>query len=488
MWDTLVCIYAAPHVNPTSLQLPDSDSEMCALAFDFKHHRSGSRGSTTHRIAVLNIYRNHSITTEQHKQEVTRALNYIRNQHNIRKHLVVGDFNATSVRLPDLFELTHDDLFHKQNSNTAKRKIDKAFTNDKSTKIDCVLPTCENRTDKEFGHKVAVLRLGSTAPGTQPKARFATSPKKFILQLEQNKTLFPNNLKELMNHKLDNNEKALFLINRLEQAAKLSEIKIKNDINHVAIDKIEETAEYLNKCPKKLKTLSKFVSNFKEGIQSDQSHDTPTLEALAKKGSDKLAALKPVNHEIATKIIEERYKNDSPKIQLSPPSKRLFKSLCLESSSSGALDHFGLPLKLTKIAIKTSASFLDAYYELCMNILEKGEIPEAFKIDSVNFLYKRKGLRSDASNYRPITIAPSLGKHLDKVLSYYLNRMLDDNTENHAYTAQKSCQSAIMDLQKTLSQYRKIAKRDKKFQYIPLICAEDMGPLTYIIITKTPKI
>ena len=162
-------------------------------------------------------------------------------------------------------------------------------------------------------------------------------------------------------------------------------------------------------------------------------------------------------------------------IQLSPPSKRLFRSLCLESSSSGALDHFGLPLKLTKIAIKTSAPFLDSYYELCMNILKDGEIPEAFKIDSVNFLYKRKGLRSDASNYRPITIAPSLGKHLDKVLSYYLNRMFDDNTENHAYTAQKSCQSAIMDLQKTLSHYRKVAKKDKNFQYIPLICAEDIS-------------
>jgi len=76
-----------------------------------------------------------------------------------------------------------------------------------------------------------------------------------------------------------------------------------------------------------------------------------------------------------------------------------------------------------------------------------GYIPEDWRKDLISFLYKRKGDRLIAKNYRPITIAPSLGKHYEGILLYMMNLTSDLNHDNHAYTSNKSCLTAIINLQ-----------------------------------------
>ena len=51
--------------------------------------------------------------------------------------------------------------------------------------------------------------------------------------------------------------------------------------------------------------------------------------------------------------------------------------------------------------------------------------------------------REEAENYRPITIAPSLGKMLEKVALAILKQAPDLNEKNHAYVEKRSCLTAI---------------------------------------------
>ena len=101
---------------------------------------------------------------------------------------------------------------------------------------------------------------------------------------------------------------------------------------------------------------------------------------------------------------------------------------------------------MTKIYIRHSAGFLDLFYKLCKAMAKTGLVPRAWKIDIISFLYKKKGERSNAKNWRPITIAPSLGKHFEKVLLYQLKKIEGVNPDNHAYIQDKSCLTAVLDL------------------------------------------
>ena len=84
-----------------------------------------------------------------------------------------------------------------------------------------------------------------------------------------------------------------------------------------------------------------------------------------------------------------------------------------------------------------------------------------------------------ADNYRPITISPSLGKHLEKYIMHYLSVMDDYNEDNHAYISQRSCATAITDCQKKLLRTRNpLVEKDKtlgsKMRRITFISTDDI--------------
>ena len=121
-----------------------------------------------------------------------------------------------------------------------------------------------------------------------------------------------------------------------------------------------------------------------------------------------------------------------------------------------------MSLKITKIFIRFSEGFLDLFYQLCKAMAKAGIVPKAWKIDIISFLYKKKGDRGDAKNWRPITIAPSLGKHFEKVLLYQLKKIEGINPENHAYIEDMSCLTAVLSLLELFSKIKE--KRRKKEQ------------------------
>ena len=106
-----------------------------------------------------------------------------------------------------------------------------------------------------------------------------------------------------------------------------------------------------------------------------------------------------------------------------------------------------------------------------------GYIPEDWRKDLISFLYKRKGDRLVAKNYRPITIAPSLGKHYEGILLYMMNLTPDLNEDNHAYTSNKSCLTAIINLQENLKQARteNVKVQKEGYRVVTIIMAEDIS-------------
>ena len=93
-----------------------------------------------------------------------------------------------------------------------------------------------------------------------------------------------------------------------------------------------------------------------------------------------------------------------------------------------------------------------------MKIVETGDWPAELKIDHIHFLWKRKGSKAEAGNYRPITIAPAIGKIVEKVAADYLKALPDPNPWNHAYIRKRSCQSAVIEAIKYYEDFSREAK------------------------------
>ena len=81
--------------------------------------------------------------------------------------------------------------------------------------------------------------------------------------------------------------------------------------------------------------------------------------------------------------------------------------------------HCGIPGKFLSM-IATPVSF--PLYRLFNNLFEVGHFPDIFKISHVTAIWKRSGLQSDPSMYRPISLLPSLSKCMESIIH---KRLLD---------------------------------------------------------------
>ena len=105
-------------------------------------------------------------------------------------------------------------------------------------------------------------------------------------------------------------------------------------------------------------------------------------------------------------------------------------------NKSGASDYKGVTTKVTSFLYSRSIVLRSYFYQLFKLICFTGHIPVRLKIDKICFLWKWKGSVLDPAMYRPITHAPAVGKHLEKLAQTFLNSVDDGNSTNHAYVAQ----------------------------------------------------
>ena len=398
-------------------------------------------------------------------------------EHKVHKVVIVGDFNDEKFRITGFTEIKHPEFFHKHQKNTRKTYIDKVFSNDDTVKIIGVLPTCENKIDRSLGHKFVVIRIGSPKPDPKAPPKIAYSAAKIKMICSNSKILDSMDFHMKLKNCTDVETKAKLITDACCSILSKSKVHVRSNApKHLAIDKLNECVESLTSKPTAMKNLVRFRDSFRHGLTAEPTKPTPTNEQHRNKLQSKLEKLHPVNIPLAFETVDQMYSRPAEdKKFLELPSKSLFLKLIQDANPSGALDIHGLSLKFTKIILRFSKSLADAFYELFCDIAESGIIPSCFKEDKINHIYKNKGDYSHPDYWRPITIAPSLGKHIDKVLIFYLNKIWDCNNDNHAYRPKHNCQSAVVQVQIFLKEAAIIAENDPDHLYVPLIDAEDIS-------------
>ena len=116
----------------------------------------------------------------------------------------------------------------------------------------------------------------------------------------------------------------------------------------------------------------------------------------------------------------------------------------LDSSKATGLD--GLGPRLLKLAVNCLSSSIAA---LINKSLATGQFPSQLKQAKIFPIFKG-GTKTDPSNYRPISILPTISKiferHVNKHLMGYLNKHNLINKNQSGFRAKHSCQTALMKL------------------------------------------
>ena len=121
------------------------------------------------------------------------------------------------------------------------------------------------------------------------------------------------------------------------------------------------------------------------------------------------------------------------------------KSILQNLKISKSMGPDGVHPKLLRF-LSTDDSFINAIVKLFQQTYESGEMPSIWKCASVTALHK-KGTRSNAGNYRPISLTCILSKVFEKILR---NQVLDHFApevykNQHGFLPRRSCLSNLLD-------------------------------------------
>ena len=454
------------------------------------------------KVAMLNIYRNQHTTYKRTEKETIEAIIEIQNRiftefKEVSQFIWIGDFNDIDVNVNDfsmftgIRELKHKDMYHKHNESTDKKFIDHVFTNIRFAEIVQIKPSCENvhKDDdtSDRGHKVIVVKIGRGAIEKEKRNYVKLG------LLKENAKDRKWNSDDTITKGFENvnlpgkkrilNTKAALLTEAVADIVKKSTVEgifrigtLEN--RHSLISQLEKDAELMNSDQQKAGRLYKFMSNVKAGIDDNTGKAKPKLQDFQEKLQKKLHDLNVADKVEAFRIVDKIYdKNNRKKVIWAGQegqSFKFFKRAVLGTSNSGAADIHGVALKHTKIIFDFNDDLLKDFRKIIKLCFETGIFPEVWKNDVIFFIYKRKGLYQDAANWRPITIACSIGKHLEKIIIQAINQADDRNYENHAYVGERSCMTAILDVQRHLRNIRNM-KVPEGYELIPVIGADDIS-------------
>ena len=460
-------------------------------------------------IAILNCYRNqHRIyerSAEETKKAIMKICGFLRAQ-GVRSHLIAGDFNSQNFRLNNNYrELKNPKLYHKHNNQCQKTFIDKVFSNTLNAGILDVHPTLENINDLEnqnqansaLGHKAYVLWAGSPPTKADSTNASICNPKNLRKQSKNCKESDIPKIPEPSNHYLniiENHEEFIdhmsiqfndLLKLLVKKASKTVKKTCGRRSDLVLWDHIEKTADYQNACDRPWQALYAFTSSTKEDLNAEEDTSKPPLKDLVENLETKFKDLreeeKTTDQSPSTmdEYIKKQFPINNTKEGTFYKCKKKFKSLILDVSNSGAKDRDGISLKQIKAILGSNSRIRDVYQNISEWCFIVGYFPKCWRNDDIFFIWKRKGKKSDPKMYRPITIASSIGKCLEKQIAHYLGNITNNNKQNHAYVKKRSCITAITEVQKLLL---KISNplQDKSLgaeQYIdiPIISTDDIS-------------
>lgn len=470
----------------------DKNNEITAVI----NHYANSKGGIQ-RVCIINVYRLiHKDNTRTIDETITAIRNTIsiaRNKYNTIKCLVVGDFNhEAAIHMNGFREIKNDNLYHRHSAGTRKTYIDRIFTNFDDCGLLEILDPIENRgsdpnTGELFGHKAYALYIGAK-PEIKPAKSQARPQAKLIRKLLKEKPNFNKTIENRVQKvNLSETERKIALD---EMAIKFSDI-IK-DINNKATVQDNTKPRHMSKSDILFSEIESAEDSLKHGKKPDKvffrlgrdctkgivDKDTtqPPLNKLAEKHNAKLAKINPTDKIRGRQIVEKIYAN-KPSIKAKWINDlESFKRAVMSTSNSKAIDALGMSLKQTKVYL-TNRTFLKRYRIIADASFKLGHFPKVWREDNIHFIWKNKGDKLDPANFRPITIAPSLGKHLEKLFSILISPFDDQNVDNHAYKSKRSCLTAIIDTQRKLLQAKNKFNKGfyGKMKVFSIISADDIS-------------
>ena len=464
--------------------LDDHNELVGVVTHDIKRGKKVKIGKIT---IYRNIHKDHKRSTAETIGAVRKMIKKMRTDYDVKQVIVWGDWNEEkNIYLGANFrELTHPDLKHKHNDSTRETRIDRVFANFRDAEILEVYPTFENKVTgqtENLGHKAYLVRIGEKSQKEREEEE--SKVEKIVISLNKLKQVLKGHDPDFSVNLLGKNEKEEDLesaavefseeVTSIIEKAKVS-IKGKKRKDHIMLNQIIAGKDQIKHGRKQDKVFFELGKTLTKGLTNETSKETPPIEDLHGKLKKKLDTLNETDIELGTQVIEELY-SDSSKLNGSR-CKTLndFKKVVMSTSKSGAVDYMGMTLKATRTVLGSNNRFLRRYKEITDGCMKIGYFPWVWKEDSIHFIYKQKGKRSDAANWRPITIAPSLGKHLEKIIAFFISPIDDKNPDNFAYVKKKSCLSAITKVNEILSKARRKFKKCSKYDFISFLSLDDIS-------------
>lgn len=296
--------------------------------------------------------------------EVTKT---IRNVHDVRRMIIVGDFNTEEdMRLMRGFEELKDKRYYHQHNLAAKKtRIDRIFTNFDDVGILDVYQSVEKKKRESLGQKVALLYVGKK-PQFVKKTECKIQTAKNLKRVLKDKPIFDSSLTKNMElaqtraEKIEilNDMAAEFTDTMTEYSERAAKVVTKRKLGqeHVLIQQINFSEDQKHCGSKDEKAFLRFNAQCKNKIQDNtDTSATPSAEKLCEKLNKKLKGLNKADLAKAKEIADEIYKGY--KVQAHKEwslNIRNFRRAVLSTSSSGARDCHGLSLKTTKVLLSNN--------------------------------------------------------------------------------------------------------------------------------------
>ena len=446
----------------------DTKNEITCVIRSYRNKRS-----VMTKFASIGVYRNQSVDYSRSSDETALAIMNVLaklRDRGVHQSIICGDFNDTRFKIPvnGYRELSHPKLYHRKNGSCAKKRIDKVITNIADVGFLEILNSCENVHKKvgakfeesDFGHKTIVLWVGAPPSSIPVTSNTFPAMKSLKLLAKNDKSVFPAiDPEKSVCNKPYTEYLARMLTSKCEEficSSLVTRTNRKRNNQVIMMSSLEECVQANSK--KKVKNHWKstysYMATIKQGIGDGNENVRPSLADNTSKLNKKLKDLNIMNEKVAVKETENLFPIDLERRGPLIRTKKQVKNIIMAVSNSGATDYLGMSLKHTKCILTRNTACRNLFMEIYNRCLLGGYFPKVWRCDQVTMLYKNKGDRMLPANYRPITISPSLGKHLEKCITFFLSNIDDRNPDNHAYKAKSSCSTAIVDVQKKLLKVR----------------------------------
>ena len=388
--------------------LDDHNELVGVVTHDIKRGKKVKIGKIT---LYRNIHKDYKRSTAETVGAVRKMIKKMRTDHDVKQIIVWGDWNEESnIYLGANFrELTHPDLKHKHNDSTRETRIDRVFANFWDAEIVQVYPTLENKVTgqtENLGHKAYLVRIGEKS---QKEKEEESKTEKIIISISKLKQVLKGHDPTFSVNLLEENEKednleaaALEFSNEVTSIIGKAKVKIKGKKkkDHIMLNQIIAGRDEIRHGRKQDKVFFELGKTLTKGVTDETSKETPPIEDLHGKLKKKLDALNKTDIQLGTQVIEELYADSSKLNGCRCKTLNDFKKVVLSTSKSGAVDYLGMTLKATRTVLGSNHRFLRRYKEITDGCMKTGYFPWVWKEDSIHFIYKQKGKRSDASNWR----------------------------------------------------------------------------------------